>query len=151
MNFKYAGLNYRMTDFQAVLGITQLNDLDLLINHRIKLAKSYDENLKSIDWIKTPMRIADRKSVYQTYHIMVEDNIDRDVLMTDLKKNGVETNIGAYALNMIKYYQEKYDYQEQNYPIALNSYQYGLALPMGIQINNSDIEYIYKCLNYFKN
>jgi len=151
INFEYAGLNYRMTDFQAVLGIAQLNEIDFLINHRIKMAEVYDENLKSIDWIKTPIRMDGRKSVYQTYHIMIEANIDRNGLITTLKKNGVETNIGAYALHMIKYYREKYNYQEQDFPSALNSCQYELALPMGMHINISDVQYIYECLSCFKN
>ena len=59
--------------------------------------------------------------------------------------------IGAYALHMIKYYREKYNYQEQDFPSALNSCQYELALPMGMHINISDVQYIYECLSCFKN
>ena len=39
---------------------------------------------------------------------MVNTNINRDKLIIDLINNGVEANIGAYALHMIKYFQEKY-------------------------------------------
>ena len=147
IEFEYAGLNYRMTDFQAALGIAQLNEIDFLINHRIKMAKAYDDHLMEIEWIKTSKILSGRKPVYQTYHLMVGDNIDRDSMITALKKNGIETNIGAYALPMIKYYRKKYNYQEQNYPSALNSYRYGLALPIGSHINITDIQHIYECLS----
>jgi len=138
INFEYAGLNYRMTDFQAVLGITQLNEIGHLIKHRIKMAEIYDEDLKNIDWIKTPIRIDDRRSVYQTYHIMVEANIERDGLITALNKNGVETNIGAYALNMVNYYKEKYDYAEDSFDNAKKAYSKGLALPIGAHLGLKD-------------
>ena len=147
INFEYAGLNYRMTDFQAVLGIAQLNEIDFLINHRIKMAEVYDENLKSIDWIKTPIRMDGRKSVYQTYHIMIEANIDRNGLITTLKKNGVETNIGAYALHMIKYNQEKYDYAENSFDNAKKAYFKGLALPIGAHLALKDYNIITTIFN----
>jgi len=151
INFEYAGLNYRMTDFQAVLGIAQLNEIDTLINHRIKMAEIYDENLGGIDWIKTPVRIDGRKSVYQTYHIMVEANIDRDSLMPVLKENGVETNIGAYALHRIKYYEKKYDYSGSYLDNASKAYYRGLALPIGSHLHLNDFNFVTSLLNSIKN
>ena len=138
INFEYVGLNYRMTDFQAVLGIAQLNEIGSLIKHRIKMAETYDEDLKSIDWIKTPIRIDDRRSIYQAYHIMVEANIERDDLITALKENGVETNIGAYALHMVNYYKEKYDYAENSFDNAKKAYFKGLVLPIGAHLDLKD-------------
>jgi perosamine synthetase len=138
IDFEYAGLNYRITDFQAILGSSQLSDMDYLISQRMETAKIYDDSLRGIDWIDTPERIDGRKHVYQTYHVMVDEGIDRDKLIESLKTNGVETNIGAYALHMIGYYQNKYDYTDVSYIQTKNSYLHGLALPLGQHISQKN-------------
>ena len=142
IDFKYAGLNYRMTDFQAVLGIAQLKEINSLINQRIKMADIYDKNLKEIKWIKTPKKIAGRKTVYQTYHVMISNDIKRDEIKTNLKNKGIETNIGAYALHMIKYYKKKYNYFPDSSINAKNAYLKGLALPIGAHLNTENIRLI---------
>jgi dTDP-4-amino-4,6-dideoxygalactose transaminase len=150
VEFKYAGFNYRMTDFQAVLGIYQLKDFEKEITERINQAELYNKLLSEINWIKTPVTFSERKMTYQTYHILVDDNIDRDNLLDYLINNGVQVNYGAQALNVQYYYNNKYKLIEQFYINAEISYNYGVALPIGSFINKENINTIVNLLKYYE-
>jgi len=146
-DFVCAGLNYRMTDFQAALGLFQLSKIEHIINTRIEMARRYDERLLEIDWIKTPTKLKNRKNTYQTYHIVVDDKINRDKLISSLKDAGIETNLGAQALNCLTYYKNKYDYKEAGFPKAVLAYMKGLALPIGNHVMDSDVSFICEKIN----
>ena len=87
---------------------------------------------------------------YQTYHIIVNDNINRDKLIKHLKKNNIETNFGAQALNCTSYYSKKYNLKKESNPIASIAYHRGVALPIGSHINYNDIENIVQAIKKFK-
>lgn len=138
----YAGLNYRMTDFQAVLGLSQLAVIDEAAQARDQIAQMYQERLSGIGWIKTPQRFETKKSICQTYHLLLDENLQRDALITSLKQEGIETNYGAYALNCLSYYRQKYGYTGKELKNAVRAYKQGLALPIGSHVNKKDVDYI---------
>ena len=149
MDFICAGFNYRMTDFQAALCIEQLNTIEHQITHRISIAQIYNELLKKIKWIKTPDTFSNRKMVYQTYHVLIDEQIDRSNLIAFLRNNDIETNLGAQALNCLSYYKNKYQLNDNSFVCAEKAFKYGLALPIGNHIKKADIDYIIlKLLNY---
>ena len=135
-------MNYRMTDFQAVLGLFQLPEIKSLIDERLKIAKQYDESLSVLKCIKTPALFKNRKAVYQTYHTLIDDRINRDNLIGLLKDMGIETNLGAQALNCLAYYKNRYNYKETDFPNATKAFKQGLVLPIGNHITNKELEYI---------
>ena len=141
-DFIYAGLNYRMTDFQAVLGLYQIKEIDQMITERIQLADFYDQALAKIPWLTIPCRCAKSKHVFQTYHVMLDSKIDRQRLIHELRLAGIETNLGAQAIHCLQYYREKYHYREFDFPNAAKAFQHGLALPMGPHVRQEDILYI---------
>ena len=147
INFVAAGLNYRMTDFQAVIGISQLEDIENNIIQRIANALKYNNNFRNNNCIKTPQVHENRKMVYQTYHVVLRNDKDRDELVRYLKSKEIEVNIGAQALPCLMYYIDKYNTKESDFPNAINAYKKGLALPMGDFLTTEDITYICNILN----
>ncbi|MCD6578924.1 DegT/DnrJ/EryC1/StrS family aminotransferase, partial [bacterium] len=145
VDFIAAGLNYRMTDFQAVLGIGQLEDIDNIIIQRIETANKYNDKLNEVNWIKTPHVYENRKMVYQTYHVLLDGRY-RDELVNYLKSEEIETNLGAQALPCLTYYKDKYKMKESDFPNAVKAYKQGLALPMGDHVTTEDINYVSKIL-----
>ena len=141
-DFLFAGLNYRMTDFQAAIGLSQMESLEEAIETKIRMAGIYDELLTDCEYIRTPTVFPERKNVYQTYHVLLDDGIDRGKLISYLYENGVQTNYGANALHRLTYYREKYGYGENDFPIAGKAYENGLALPCGNHMKNGDIDFI---------
>ena len=147
--YNYAGLNYRMTDFQAAVGISQLTEIKNTIIHRLECAKVYSEYLSKISWIQIPQNIKNRKTNFQTYHILIDRYIERKKLIHFLKKNMIQTNYGANSLHMLSFYKDKYNYNSNNFPNAFHSFNSGLALPIGNHINFDDIKKIAKKINLF--
>ena len=150
IEFNYAAYNYRMTDFQAVLGVYQLEDFDKQIKLRQKLAELYDKLLANIDWIITPKVFDNRKMTYQTYHIIVRDDIDRDSLIKKLNDHGIQANYGAQAVNIQKYYAEKYNVSRKQLPMAYNAFRKGIALPLGDFLNENDILKVCKVIDDYE-
>lgn len=141
-NLVYTGLNYRMTDFQAAIGISQLFQLEDMNNKRKAIAKQYDDELKELERIKTPIRFKNRKHIFQTYHILLDEKLNRDDLIFRLRDSGIETNLGAQALHRLMYYKNKYGHEETDFPNALMAYQQGLALPIGNHIREIDVSFV---------
>lgn len=150
IDFVAAGFNYRLTDFQAALCLPQLQMIEELIRNRRETAIWYDEKLEGCPNLKRPLRLENRRMVYQTYHILVDAPVNRDELIRYLKKEGIETNYGAQALNALSYYGGKYGYQVSDCPNAVKANTQGLALPLGMHISREDTGYIsVKLHDYF--
>ena len=146
MNFVAAGFNYRMTDFQAALVRGQFSLLDKIINHRNELSKIYFEKLKDAEKINLPVVPNGKKHTWQTFHVTVDESVDRDKLIEKLKPR-VGTNYGAQCIPQQIYYQEKYRLDcEKSFPNALNAFNKGLALPIYEKLGERDIEYVSETL-----
>lgn len=146
-DFIYVGLNYRLTDFQAALCINQFKNLDKMVNIRKRTVDLYNDGLQNNKYIVLPLFFADRKSSWQTYHIIIDDKFDRDKVISRLKKNGIETNFGANALNMLSYFKDKYKFDVKEYKNSTIAFKQGLVLPMGNHIHKKEIDYIIKRVN----
>lgn len=136
--FELAGLNYRMTDFQAVLGISQLADYERQIQERVHLANFYNRHLEDVSWITPPSVLSGNKMIYQTYHIMLDKSISRKNLIQYLYDRNIETNFGAHAVPMQKYYMDKYGFKMEDYANAYSAAERGLALPIGPHITTDE-------------
>ncbi len=148
--FNNVGLNYRMTDFQAVLGLYQLEKIEQFNRKRMKLARDYDENLADVGWLKAPATFGNRKAIYQTYHLLVDEKIDRSDLIDYLKQNSIEANLGAQALNWLPYYRRKYSFKDVDFANADTAFKQGLALPIGEHLEIDDFLWIVKRLKEYK-
>jgi len=146
--FNFPGYNYRMTDFQAALGIPQLAIIEKLINQRINIAQEYNRLLLDTGWINQPKTINGRRHVYQTYHTTVKADMDRDMIMQYLSNNKVQTNYGADAINLLTYFKKKYN-SNKKYINATTSFANGLALPIGSHITKKQVSEIVQVLKRF--
>jgi len=142
LDFVEAGLNYRMTEFQAILGLDQLTELSNHVEYRRHQARLYNKILAKTATIKTPRFFDSRCSIFQTYHIIVADHVNRNRLMESLRSADIEVNLGAHALNCLSYYCKKYGYNPEDFPQATRAYRQGIALPIGAHLNDHDIKYI---------
>lgn len=141
-DFTMAGLNYRLTDFQAVLGREQLKRFKKELQTRKKLIKIYFDNLKNQDKIKLPFLEHDHS--WQSFMVVLDERINRQKLIKRLLKKGIQTNYGAQALNCLSYYQKKYHYQAEDFPVATRLYERGLVLPLYGKLKPTIIQKISK-------
>lgn len=106
---QFLGYNYRMTDIQASLGISQLKKLDYFIGKRIEVARKYDEAFKDIEVIKTPMFNERNKHVWHLYVIQVnfdEIGLSREDFCKELKSRNIGTNVHDIPVYLHPYYKK---------------------------------------------
>ncbi len=148
-DFNMLGYNYRMTDLQAAVGIVQLKKLDLFIDERENWSKFYDEQLKTIPWLKTPTVHPDYKHGWQSYVIYIDESkspISRNDIMEKLQQMGVSTRPGTHAPHMLNYYAEKYNIKPDDFPGARDCNNYSMSIPLFNKMTKEDYDYVVYCL-----
>lgn len=98
-NFGRGGGNYRFNDVSATIGIEQLKRLPEIIKVRREHAAIYDSLLSNTPTLKTPQN--SKGHVYQTYAVLLDKKVDRDLVIRKLIAKGIETQIGTYALHLL--------------------------------------------------
>jgi dTDP-4-amino-4,6-dideoxygalactose transaminase len=128
--FVLAGYNMRMTEIQAVLGISQMDGLEDGVENRRRAAAIYDRLLAGVDEVRTPAEPRGRRHTYQSYVVMLDDRIDRDAVIGAMRDSGVETGIGTYAVHAQPYYSETLGLRPGDLPESFRAWRQSLSLPM---------------------
>jgi perosamine synthetase len=140
MEFMKAGFNYRLTDFQAALVNSQLQRIESILNYKDKLANIYFDELSQTNIIQLPGVFQNKRHTWQSFHLLLDSRINRNMFIENLREKGVGTNYGAQCIPYQKYFQEKYKLEcEKLFPIALRAYNNGLVLPLYSKLNSSDV------------
>ena len=125
------GFNYRMTELQAALGVSQMERLDQYVSHRHQLAKRYDQMLNDYPVI-IPWQHADSYSGMHLYVIRLElvkaGRTHREVF-DGMREHGVGVNLHYIPVHMQPYYQ-RMGFKRGDYPEAERYYEDALSLPM---------------------
>ena len=102
-----AGYNYRMSEGQAAVGISQLNKVDRFNAKRRELAEEYTRLLKSVDGIKTPIEKDYARSSWHLYVIQVEEGygMSRDDLLLGMGKRGIGASVHYTPIYLFLPYQ----------------------------------------------
>ena len=141
------GYNYRMTDFQAALGVGQMERYAENVSGRRKNAKLYSELLKNRNDISF-IDYSDDNS-YFLFQIILDNSIDRDKIVMGLKENGIGVSVhNATPVPLMSYYKNKYGYISENFPNAVKYGNQSISLPVHAMLSSDDIEYI--CSILFK-
>jgi perosamine synthetase len=133
--FTALGYNYKMSDITAAVGVAQLEKIDKIIERKRMLAAYWDELLESIEGIEPPYVGTDVTHVYQSYVALVDKKINRNNLITSLKKHGIQTQIGTYASHIQPVYNSR-----DECPVSLDIFERSLALPMYYTLKKEDID-----------
>lgn len=144
VDFILAGLNYRMTDFQAALGQTQLKKFDSLLRHRLESALIYDQLLASNDFIRPPFRPKNQMISYQSYVGLLSKDFfgRRDQLIQMLKESGIETTIGTHHIPLNSFYSKRYGYKRGDFPVTDYVAAQSITLPLSNSLKKSEQEKI---------
>jgi len=137
----YLGFNYRITDIQCALGLSQLKKLENFIKRRNQIADAYDSAFQDLPRIITPPRPPwpDSRHAFHLYPIQLIGNERRDVLVK-LKEKGILTQVHYIPVHYQPFYKEKFGFQRGQFPHAENYYNHELSLPIFPKMNNQDVE-----------
>ena len=119
------GYNYRMTDIQAALGLSQLQKLDTFVSKRQELAQTYDQALQNL----CPQHVPDYTlSSRHLYPVQVSSNRQRHV-HTSLKTRGIAANLHYIPIHLHPYYQ-KLGFKRGDFPASEAYFERALTLPL---------------------
>ena len=138
-DFIMPGFNYRLTEYQAALGLTQLAKLERIITVRCQLAAHYDTLLARTP-LRPPCVRAGQRAVYQSYVTLLPEHLaaQRQELITQLKATGIETTIGTWHMPMTTYFRTRYGYHTGLFPIADRVFARSVTLPLHERLSQID-------------
>ncbi len=148
--FCHAGYNYRMTELQAAIGLTQLEYYDDYIGERGRLAGIYRQFLGNDSDVKIEVPEPNAAPNWQTLLAQVGSGIGRDKLINFLAGQGVEATIGTYCVPLTPYYRRKYGYKPNDFPWAYEAFNNRISLPLYHHMPVIDIERVVEAIRRFE-
>jgi UDP-4-amino-4,6-dideoxy-N-acetyl-beta-L-altrosamine transaminase len=145
------GFNYRMTEMQAALGLSQLTRLTSFIEIRQNLAQRYQQEIAHLPMVYQQQN----KQCYSSYHLFIvrltnDSPLSREQLFKELKQANIGVNVHYIPIHTQPYYQNL-GFQQGDFPQAELYYQDCLSLPLYADLSDSDFSYIISTLNKLLN
>jgi UDP-4-amino-4,6-dideoxy-N-acetyl-beta-L-altrosamine transaminase len=123
------GYNYRLTDLQAVLGLSQLQRLETYVARRQAIAARYDSLLAGLP-LTCPQRAADGRSALHLYPIVLHDSAQRRRVFEALRAAGIGVNVHYIPVHLQPYYRRLNGSGPGDFPHAEAYYAAAISLPI---------------------
>lgn len=146
MEMQELGFNYRLTDFQAALGLSQLSRAEEGVKRRQEIALNYYKAFKNKSFIKGQSNTI-AGHAYHLYIIEVEDRLE---LYNYLRNNSIFAQIHYIPCHLMPYYQE-FGWKKGDMPVSENYYRHCISLPMYPTLTNEEQAYVISKINTFYN
>jgi dTDP-4-amino-4,6-dideoxygalactose transaminase len=134
------GYNYRLTDFQSALGLSQMAKLPRFLARRAEVARRYSEAFADLAGIETPVVPPDRVSAWHLYVIRTSDPALRDPLFEALRARGIGVQVHYIPVYMHPYYRGL-GYAAGACPVAERFSASCISLPMFAGLSENDLDY----------
>jgi UDP-4-amino-4,6-dideoxy-N-acetyl-beta-L-altrosamine transaminase len=138
------GYNYRLTDFQAALGISQLKRAEINLQRRKQIAKRYDEAFSDSPVIR-PLA-----NTGHAYHLYVIRSSDRAGLYDHLRSHNIFAQVHYVPVHLMPYYKAS-GFKKGDFPAAESYYNQCLSIPMYHSLSDEDQEFVISTILNFKN
>lgn len=135
------GYNYRLTDIQCALGISQLARLKFFIKKRRIIAAKYDNFFKKYNFVKIPK---EKKSCTHSYHLyplqinFKKLSIDKKKLISIFRKNNIFLQVHYFPIHLQPYFKKKFKFQVGDFIVAENFYKNEISLPIYPDLRSKD-------------
>lgn len=143
------GYNYRITDFQCALGMSQLNKLHKWLVRRREIARRYDEAFSILPQIK-PLSV--RSQTLHTYHLYVVrldlqgTKLNRTMVFKQLREAGIGANVHYIPVHLHPFYQRRFKTHPGLCPVAERAYEEIISLPMYSGLSDAEQDYVIETL-----
>ncbi len=149
MEMQELGFNYRLTDFQAALGLSQLKKADAGLERRKEIARRYDTAFKGHPAIKSlglELQVRDTSHAYHLYVIQADKRLG---LYNALRQDNIFPQIHYIPVHLMPYYQQL-GAKKGDLPVAEDYYEHCLSLPMYPSLTNEEQDFVIdRILKYF--
>jgi dTDP-4-amino-4,6-dideoxygalactose transaminase len=152
-NLEQVGLNYRMTDIQAAIGLVQMDKLTEILKKRSALLRTYVDLLGPQRGFSLPAYLSgDAKPLagritVQTLMVVLGAGVDREHVLVRMAELGVEAKPGSPAGHLMASYRREAADSDDPCPVATQLHQQGLALPLHPGMTQQDVHRCVEALN----
>ena len=143
------GYNYRITDFQCALGLSQLKKLSRFLEHRRQIAIKYNHAFSSVPIIEPLSVSPDIRHAYHLYVIRVNFESlgsNRTTLFRTLRNKGIGVNVHYIPIHLHPYYRNTFDTGPGLCPQAEAAYESILSIPMFPAMTDEEVETVISAL-----
>ena len=143
------GWNYRMTNIQGALGLSQLKNIKYVVRKKMEIGKYYYQKLNENKNLQIlPPTNEYSKNIYWVVGIVIKKNkLTAKKLAEKLEKYGIKTRPFFWPMHKQKIFLKKKVFREKNFPNSNYISKYGLYLPSSIMLKKKEISYICERLN----
>ena len=137
------GYNYRLTDIQCALGLSQLSKLPARIERRQAIAREYDRAFASIAEVSPLALRADVSHAYHLYVVRVDTSMlgcDRATLFSALRREGIGVNVHYIPVHLHPFYRQRFGFGPGLCPVAEAAYEQLITLPMFPAMTAHDVQ-----------
>lgn len=142
MSFEDAGFNYRLSDVHAAIGIAQFARLGEIVDGRQSGALALTERIAHIEGVTPPSVPDGSRHSFQSYVVMLDDDIDRDEIIRQMRSRDVETTLGTYGMHLQPYFQRTLGVGAEDFPAATRAHRQALTLPLYPQLTHADLDVV---------
>lgn len=141
------GFNYRITDIQCALGLSQLKKLDSFVKSRIRIAKIYNEIFEDNPYFDVTVEKDNCESAYHLYPILLKDEFvkHKKEIFTKLRANGLGVQVHYIPVYKQPYYQ-KLGFNNNLCPVCEEFYTKEISIPMYPTLSDDDINFVNETL-----
>ena len=146
------GFNYRITDFQCALGLSQLKKLDNFIKERRRIAALYRSNLSKIDAIELQKPDMDSRHAWHLFVIRLsgtQPEVHKKALYNRLHNIGIGAQIHYIPVHLQPYYRRAFGYETGDFPKAENYYKRCISLPIFPGLKKRELNLIITAIKDF--
>jgi UDP-4-amino-4,6-dideoxy-N-acetyl-beta-L-altrosamine transaminase len=149
-DLKFLGRNYRITDFQAALGISQLKKLDAFIRRRAEIVAMYNEAFEDVHEIETPVVKSYVKPAWHIYTVLL-NGIKRDTFFRKMKERNIGVNVHYIPIYRFSYYQEQFNKKPEDFPVTEEVFSKIVTLPLFPKMTGDEVLNVIEIVKEYKN
>jgi len=138
--------NYRFTNIQAALGLSQIKRLKSIVRRKKEIGKQYNKYLGNLNGIiLQPEKLPYANNIYWVFGLLLKPGLNKkkDLIQKELLKNQIDTRSFFWPMHKQTAFKKIKLFKKKKYPIADYLSSSGFYLPSGIGTTNKEIKYIY--------
>jgi UDP-4-amino-4,6-dideoxy-N-acetyl-beta-L-altrosamine transaminase len=144
------GYNFRITDIQCALGLSQLNKLEGFLQARSRIAQRYDQAFKGFSPVVIPPAVSEEsRHAYHLYPLLLAESARRREFFDYMREKRIGVQVHYVPVHLHPYYRKLFGYRLGDFPAAEDFYQREVSLPVYPGLSEEEQDYVIDCVKAY--